>query len=86
MKRWSVQIEDKVKDFTEEDLRKRLRKRKLTGVELCRFEGEESWRPLHDTELFRQEVPFSGDPGQEARKRAIAEFGWHAGAFLGVMG
>jgi aminoglycoside phosphotransferase (APT) family kinase protein len=77
-----VQIEDRVKRLSEARLRRLLRHDSLTGLELVRREGEERWEPLHQSEVFREEVPAGQDPRAAARRRALRGFGGHLTGFL----
>ena len=74
----------KTKSVTEERLRKRLRKNRYSGAELIRQKGEVEWIPLYQSAVFRQEVPYRGDPIDWARKRKLQEFFRHAACFVGM--
>ncbi|MFT5686779.1 MAG: hypothetical protein ACI8RZ_007736 [Myxococcota bacterium] len=82
---WTVQIDDKPKRLSEKKLRKKLRSRDLTGMELCRAPGSGEWVVLHSTEIFAEEVPHVGDAAMVAQRRELTGFGWHLAIFLGVM-
>ncbi len=85
MKDWTVQIDGRAKALTEVGVRRKLRSGDLSGVELCRMPGASEWSPLHDTPLFKEEVPHVGDPAAAARGRVLRGLGWHLAGFLGVM-
>jgi serine/threonine protein kinase len=74
----------KTKSVTEDRLRKRLRKNRYSGAELIRQKGEVEWIPLYQSAVFRQEVPYRGDPTDWARKRKLKEFFRHAACFVGM--
>ena len=74
----------KTKSVTEDRLRKRLRKNRYSGAELIRQKGEVEWIPLYQSAVFRQEVPYRGDPIDWARKRKLQEFFRHAASFVGM--
>jgi hypothetical protein len=72
----------RVKTYDEEELAERIRRGRLTGVELARREDEEEWRPLFESRVFRREVPAPGDPRQAARWRALRALGGHFTGFF----
>jgi len=74
---YRVQKGNEVETLAEKKLRKRLRDGDLSGLELVRREGESEWQPLCETALFRDEVPFRGDPRDAARLRMVRRFGGH---------
>jgi serine/threonine protein kinase len=74
----------KVVVFDEEQLARKIRDGKLTGVELVRRDDEERWQPLFESRVFRREVPNAGDPREAARWRALRTVGGHFGAFVTV--
>jgi len=82
---WHVQVDDEVKLFTEKKLRKKLRKRDLSGLELARPDGSESWVPLHETPLFRQEVAVVGSARSAARAQVSKKLMIHALVFVCVI-
>ncbi len=92
MAKYRVQGKDGVETIDEAKLRKRLRSNKLSGLELVRREDHESWVPLCETELFRDEVPFRGHPLDAARGRQVQGFlghlsGWTiTAAIMGALG
>ena len=57
-------------DGEEHELRAKLRSGDLSGLELARPVEGDAWQPLHDTPLFAQEVPHTGDTWAAARRRA----------------
>lgn len=84
---YRVQVEDdEVAEVDEEKLRKLLRKRELSGLELVRRDDDDDWHPLHELALFKEEVPFVGDPRDAARRNVARGLGWHALSFTAVIG
>ena len=80
---YHLQEGDKVRTYQEDDLAERIRKGKLSGMELVRREDEERWLPLFETRVYRLEVPNAGDPQSVARSRALrALFGHFSGFFI----
>jgi predicted Ser/Thr protein kinase len=73
---------DEVRRYDEAKLAELIRRGKLTGAELVRREGEERWRPLYESAVFRREVPTAGDPRDAARWRVLRAFGGHFTAFF----
>src|SRR5205823_15010849 len=87
---WLIQEEQdgKVRSITEERLRKKLRRGKLSGEERVKAEGTAGaeWQPIHSFPLFREEIGPS-DPASRrsrARQRFLSELG--AWAFFTVAG
>ena len=74
MAKYRVQRSDGVQTIDEKKLRKKLRSNDLSGLELVRREDDQSWTPLCETELFREEVPFRGHPMRAARHRQVKDF------------
>ena len=74
----------KTKSVTEKRLRRRLRRNSYSGTELIRQVGEAEWIPLYESAVFRQEVPYRGDPVDWARKRKLQDFFCHAASFVGM--
>jgi hypothetical protein len=72
----------KVRTYDELELADRIRSGKLTGVELVRREGEETWQPLFESHVFRREVPTVGDPREAARWRVLRQLGGHFSTFF----
>ena len=88
MAKYRVQRDGDIKTFDEKKLRKKLRSNDLTGLELVRRQDDEDWTPLCETALFRDEVPFRGQPLDAARRREVQGFGGHLTGWLitaGVM-
>jgi len=79
--RWHVQTEGQIKQWDERGLRRRLRHRHLTGLELVRRDDENEWRPLHESQVFAEEVPHHGDPLDVARLRQVRGFAGHLFCF-----
>ncbi|HET9315791.1 MAG TPA: serine/threonine-protein kinase [Vicinamibacteria bacterium] len=80
---YHLQEGDKVRTYEEEDLAEKIRKQKLSGMELVRREDDERWLPLFETRVYRLEVPNAGDPQSVARSRALrALFGHFSGFFI----
>ncbi len=77
MANYRLQRSDDVQTIDEKKLRKKLRSKDLTGLELVRREDDEAWIPLCETELFREEVPFHGNPLDAARRRDVQGFLGH---------
>jgi serine/threonine protein kinase len=72
----------KLRRYDELELRHLIQRGRLTGVELVRRDDEERWQPLYETQLFRREVPNSGDPASAARQRVLRALGGHFMAFF----
>jgi hypothetical protein len=72
----------KVRRYDELELVDRIRNGKLTGVELVRREGEETWQPLFESHVFRREVPTVGDPVEAARWRVLRQVAGHFSSFI----
>lgn len=86
MTRWRIDDDGKTRELTEQELREKLRRGKLSGVELARPEGEEGWRPLHAWPLFQEEVAVSGgDTELAALDRRAKGFAAHFVVFVMVM-
>ena len=79
-----VQVDRKVRRLSEHELRSQLAKSKFSGLELMRREDEVQWRPLHETRIFREEVPHEGNPVDAARWRVVRGFAGHFAAYLAV--
>ncbi len=71
-----------IRSYDEEELVRRIRRGKLTGVELVRRDDEEQWQPLFESRLFRREVPSFGDPRDAARWRVLRALGGHFTGFI----
>ncbi|MFN8092325.1 MAG: serine/threonine-protein kinase [Vicinamibacteria bacterium] len=72
----------RVKTYDEGELAERIRRGRLTGVELARRDDEDEWRPLFESRVFQREVPATGDPRQAARWRALRALGGHFTGFF----
>jgi hypothetical protein len=83
---WEVHHDGKVQSMTEVDLRAMLQENKISGVELARRKGEDTWSPLYSTDLYRTAVPHSGDPVANVRQRIVGSFTGHLTAFVSVLG
>ena len=81
---WEVHFGGKVRRWTEEDLRNKLRKNKVSGVELARRVGDDEWTPLYATDLYRETVPHTGDPKSGVLRRIWSPFIGHSTAFVTV--
>ena len=79
-----IQKDGKVRRMPERHLRDRLRKGKYSGMELVRRADESQWQPLHETLMFREEVPMTGSPIDYARWRTVRGFGIHLLAYIAV--
>jgi len=79
---YHVHADDKVKTYEEAELTERIRKGKLTGLELVRRDDEEEWQPLFQSRVYRREVPTVGDPRNAARWRAVRGLGGHFMGFV----
>lgn len=71
-------------ELHEDDLRRRLRDGRLSGLEPARPPGETAWRPLHSLPLFAQALPVRGDPVRLAHRRAARSWATHLVIFSGV--
>ena len=81
---WFVQKDGKVRQFSEGKLRADLRNGKYTGLELVRRADQTTWQPLHETQMFVEEVPMQGHPLDHARWRMVRGFGVHFLTYLAV--
>ncbi len=79
---YHVQTENDVKVYDEAKLVKALRRGNLSGLEMVRREGEEQWRPLFESRIYRLEVPTTGDPRDAARWRLVRGVGAHFTGFF----
>ena len=70
------------KSLSERRLRRKLRRNRFSGDEMVRRGDEGEWVPIYESDLFRQEVPYSGDPAIWVGKRKIADFMQHACTFV----
>ena len=86
MTRWRIDDDGKTRDLSEHDLRRQLRRGKLSGVELARPEGVEGWKPLHAWPLFQEEVAVrGGDTELAALDRRAKGFAVHVVVFVMVL-
>jgi serine/threonine protein kinase len=83
MSEYFIQTDGKVRRMSEQQLRQQLRKNKYSGMELTRRYDEAQWRPLHDTPMFAEEVPFEGRPLDAARWRIARGFLIHVAVYVG---
>jgi serine/threonine protein kinase len=72
----------RLRTLSEERLRRGLRKNRYSGLEMVKREGEEVWVPLHETRIFREEIPQTRDHATLAVRRKLAGFGEHLAIFL----
>jgi len=79
---YHVQTGRRVRRYDEAELAHRIRRGKLTGVELVRREDEERWQPLFESRVYRLEVPTAGDPRDAARLRLLRLVGGHFTGFF----
>jgi hypothetical protein len=70
-----------IRSFDEAELAERIRRGRLTGLELVRKEGEDVWQPLYESHVFRREVPNAGDPWEAARWRVLRQVAGHFSSF-----
>ncbi|MEM6291278.1 MAG: protein kinase [Myxococcota bacterium] len=74
----------RVRQMSEAQLRKKLRKKQLGGLDLARRSDEPTWRPLGEHTIYADEVAFVGDPLEHARRGKVTGFGFHFLAYLAV--
>jgi hypothetical protein len=79
---YQLDSEGRVRTLSQSRLRRRLRQNRYSGLEMVRREGDEVWVPLHETRIFREEVPVRHDPASWAAKRRVAQFAQHLGVYL----
>jgi serine/threonine protein kinase len=79
---YHVQSGDKIRHYPEAKLGELLRKGKLTGVELVRVDDEELWQPLFESQIYRREVPITGDPRDAAGQRVLKALAGHFTGFF----
>ena len=70
------------KSISERRLRRKLRRNRFSGDEMVRRGDEGEWVHIYESDLFGQEVPYSGDPAVWVSKRKIADFLRHACTFV----
>jgi serine/threonine protein kinase len=81
-KDYEIDSDGKVKTISEGRLRKRLRSNRYSGMEMVRRERGDAWVPLHETQIFREEVPHRGDPRDAAAMRRLFGFFNHFAVFF----
>jgi serine/threonine protein kinase len=81
-KEFEIDSDGKVRTISESRLRRRLRSNRYSGMEMVRREGDDVWVPLHETRVFREEVPHRGDPRDAAGMRRLMGFLNHFAAFF----
>jgi len=79
---YQLDSEGRVRTVSESRLRGRLRQNRYSGLEMVKRDGDEVWVPLHETRIFREEVPERSDPASWAAKRRVAQFAQHVGIYL----
>ncbi len=79
-----IQKDGKVRRMSERDLRAKLRKGEYSGMELVRRADESQWHALHETLMFREEVPLTGSPLDYARWRMVRSFSVHLLMYIAV--
>ena len=79
---YQLDSEGRIRILSESRLRKRLRQNRYSGLEMVKREGEEVWAPLHETRIFREEVPQTRDPANWAAKRKVTQFAEHLAVYL----
>jgi serine/threonine protein kinase len=79
---YHVQTGDRVRSYDEGKLAQLIRRGRLTGAELARRDGDEQWRPLFESRVYRREVPTSGDPRDAARRRLLRGVAGHFSGFF----
>jgi serine/threonine protein kinase len=81
-KEYEIDSHGKVRTISEARLRRRLRSNRYSGMEMVRGAGGGAWVPLHETRIFREEVPHHGDPKRAAWLRRVMGFLQHFAVFL----
>jgi serine/threonine protein kinase len=79
---YHVQTRRRVRQYDEGELVDRIRRGKLSGVELVRRDDEEQWQPLFESRVFRREVPTLDDPRDAARRRMLRAVAGHFSGFF----
>ena len=72
----------RTKSLSERRLRRKLLRNRFSGDEMVRRADEGEWVHIYKSDLFRQEVPYTGDPADWVRKRKIKDFLRHACSFV----
>ncbi len=70
------------RSISERRLRRKLRRNRFSGDEMIRRGDEGEWVRLYESDIFSQEVPYTGDPAVWVSKRKIADFLRHACTFV----
>ncbi len=70
------------RSISERRLRRKLRRNRFSGDEMIRRGDEGEWVRLYESDIFSQEVPYTGDPAVWVSKRKIADFRRHACTFV----
>lgn len=86
---WRVSFLGTTVSVRDATLRFLLRRRLFTGVELVRCESDGTWQPLHETQLFAEEIPNTGDAAVVAHRRKLRRWlipGLSMMAWIGLMG
>jgi hypothetical protein len=78
-------VDDKVTTYDETELAERIRRGKLTGLEMVRREDEELWQPLFESRVYRREVPGGSDPREAARRRIMRGLFGHFSGFFATL-
>ncbi len=71
----------RILECDEQELARQIQRGRLTGAELVRKDGEDEWKPLFESSVFRREVPSAGDPRDAARLRVLRALGGHFTGF-----
>ncbi|HET7292312.1 MAG TPA: serine/threonine-protein kinase, partial [Vicinamibacteria bacterium] len=79
---YHVQTGRRVRRLQEGELAHMIRRGKLTGAELVRRDDAEVWQPLFESQVYRREVPVTGDPRDAARWRVLLSVGSHFTGFF----
>ena len=72
----------RTRSISERRLRRKLRRNRFSGDEMVRRGDEGEWVPIYKSDLFRQEVPYTGDPAVWVSKRKVKDFLQHACSFV----
>jgi hypothetical protein len=79
---YHVESDGRVRKMSATKLRKRLRTNRYSGIEMVRREGEQEWVPLHETRIFREEVPHRMASSQVAARRKVMDLAQHFAVFV----
>jgi len=80
--KWKVHHDGKVREWDEATVLSKLDKCDLTGIELAKPPGAETWAPLHSTALYQQVVPHQGDLDAVLRRRVLTPWLRHIAIFV----